>query len=88
MVEGGLLFSEAARRMGCSHQTIMKLVERNATIGSVSDKQRPGRVKVTSQRQDQNILLSHHLNCFRTVVKAAQATVGINNQRICAFTVR
>ena len=25
MVEGGLSFREVARRMGCSHQTIMKL---------------------------------------------------------------
>ena len=37
MVEGGLLFREVARRMGCSHHTIMKLVKRNATTESVSD---------------------------------------------------
>ena len=43
MAEGGLSFCEVARRMGCSHQTIIKLVERNATTGSVSDRQRPGR---------------------------------------------
>ena len=47
MVEGGLSFREVARRMGCSHQTIMKLVERNAATGSVSDRQRPGRQIVT-----------------------------------------
>ena len=75
-----------ARRMGCSHQTIMKLVERNATTGSASDRQRPGRK--TSQRQDRNIVLSHLRNSFRTGVKTAQETVGINNQRISASTVR
>ena len=48
MIEGGLSFHEVARGMCCSHQTIMKLVERNATTGSVSDRQRPGRQKVTS----------------------------------------
>ena len=37
MVEGGLSFREIARRTGCSHQTIMKLVERNKMTGSVSD---------------------------------------------------
>ena len=52
MVDGGLSFRKVARRMGCSHQTMMKLAERNATTGSVSDRQRPGRQKVTSQRQD------------------------------------
>ena len=59
MVEGGMSFREIGRRLGCSHQTIMKLVERNATTGSVNDIQRPGRQKVTSVRQDRNIVLSH-----------------------------
>ena len=45
MVEGGLSFREVARRMGCSHQTIMKLAERNATTDSVSDRQRQGAKK-------------------------------------------
>ena len=69
MVEGGLSFREEARRIGCSHQTIMKLVKRNATTGSVSDSQRIGRQKETSQRQDRNIVLSHLWNRFRTAVK-------------------
>ena len=64
MVEGRLSFREVAKRMGCSHQTIMKLIERNATTGSVSDRQRPGRLKVTSQCQDRNIVQSHLRNCF------------------------
>ena len=88
MVEGGLSFREVARRMGCSHQTIMNFVERNAATGSVSDRHRPGCLKVTSQRQDRNIVLSHLRNHFRTAVKTAQETVGIHNQRISASTVR
>ena len=88
MVEGGLSFHEVARRMGCSHQTIKKLVERNDTTGSVSDRQCPGRQKVKSQRQDRNIVLSHLPNRFRTAVKMGQETVGINNQSISASTVR
>ena len=77
MVDGGLSFSKVARRMGCSHQTMMKLAERNATTGSESDRQRPGRQKVTSQRQDQNIVLSHLRNRFRTAVKTAQETLEL-----------
>ena len=88
MVESGLSFREIARRMGCSHQTIMKLVERNAVAGFVSDRQRPGRQKVTSGRQGRNIVLAHLWDRFRTSVKTAQETVGVNNQRISASTVR
>ena len=65
----------------------MKLVERNATTGSVGERQRPGRQKVTSQRQDRNIVLSHLRNRFRTAVKRLKR-LGINNQGICASTVR
>ena len=88
MVEGGLSFREVAWRMGCFHQTIMKLIERNATTGSVSYSQCHGRQKFTSQRQDRNIVFSHLRNRFRTAVKMAQETVGINNRRIGASTVR
>ena len=88
MVEGGLSFREVASRMGCAYQTIMKLVERTATTDSVSDRQRPGCQKVTSQRKDRNKVLLHLRNGFRTAVKTAQETVGMNNQRISASTVR
>ena len=84
MVEGGLSFREVARRMGCSHQTIMKLVERNDTTDSVSDRQRP----VTPQRQDRNRVLSHLRNRFRTAVITVQETVGINYQHISPSTMR
>ena len=76
MVEGGLSFRKVARRIDCSHQTIMKLVERNANTGSVSDRQRPGRQKVMSRRQDQNIVLAILPGRFRTSVKTAQETIG------------
>ena len=88
MVEGGLSFREVAMRMGCSHQTIMKLVERNAASDSVGDRQRSGRQKVTSRRQDRNIVLANLRDRFRTSVKTARETVGVNNQRISASTVR
>ena len=74
--------------MGCSHHTIMKLVERNATTGSVSDRQHPRRQKVTSRQQDRNIVLAHLRDRFRTSVKTAQETIGVNKQRISASTVR
>ena len=81
MVEGGLSFHEVGRRMCCSHQTIMKLVERNANTGSVCDRQCPGRQRVTSHQQDQHVFLL--LLCDR---QTAQETLGIHNQ--CVSTVR
>ena len=78
MVEGGLPFREVGRRMGCSHQTIMKLVERNANTGQ----------RVTSCQQDQHVYLTHLRDRFKTSVQTAQETLGIHNQRVSASTVR
>ena len=46
MVEGGLSYRQVAERMGCSHTTIARLVERHNATGSVDDRQRPGRERV------------------------------------------
>ena len=67
----------------------------NAATGSVSVRRRPGCKKVTSRRQDRNIVLAHlrdivlaHLrDRFSTSVKTAQETFRVNNQRISASTV-
>ena len=69
MVEGGL---SVAERMGCSHTTIARLVERHNATESVDDRQRPGRERVTTRQQDRYIVLSHFRDRFRTSVETAQ----------------
>ena len=54
----------------------------------MSDRQRQGRQRVTSRQQDRHIFLSHLRDRLRTSVQTAQKTVGINNQRISASTVK
>ena len=88
MVAAGLSFREIARRMGCSHQTIMKLARRHEDTGSVCDRPRPGRERVTSVRTDRQIVLTHLRYRFRAATQTARETPGIRNDRISASTVR
>ena len=67
MVEGGLSYRQVAERMGCSHTTIARLVERHNATGSVDDRQCPGRERVTTRQQDRYIVLSHLRYRFRHV---------------------
>ena len=59
MVTDGMSYRDEARRMNCAHSTIVRLVERHAVTGSVKDRVRPGRQRVTSVREDRQIVLSH-----------------------------
>ena len=52
MIEDGLSVREVARRMRCSASTISRLVQRNQETGSVRDRPRPGRQRVTTPAQD------------------------------------
>ena len=65
MVECGLSYRQVAERMGCSHTTIARLVQRHNATGSVDDRQRPGRERVTTRQQDRYIVLSHLRDRFR-----------------------
>ena len=88
MGEGGLSYRQVAERMGCSHTTVARLVERHNATGSVDDRQRPGHERVTTRQQDRYIVLSHLRDRFRTSVETAQETVGTHKLRVSAFTVR
>ena len=88
MVEGGLSYRQVAERMGCSHTTIARLVERHNATGSVDDRQRPGRERDTTRQQNRYIVLSHLRDRFRTSVETAQETVGTHNLRVSALNVR
>ena len=55
MFESGLSYHQIAERMGCLHSTIARLVERHNATGSVDDRQRPGRERVTTRQQDRTL---------------------------------
>ena len=87
MITGGMSYREVARRMNCSHQTISRLVERHTVTGSVDDRPRLGRQRVTSARDDRQIVLSHLRDRFKTASQAARELNTFNNQRVSRQTV-
>lgn len=88
MLEGGLSQRVVARRLRCHHSTIARLVQRHHATGSVDDRPRPGRQRVTTARQDRQIRMIHLRDRFRTASRTAQETPGRNNPRISSSTVR
>jgi hypothetical protein len=66
MLHAGSLVLNVAHHFGRSRQTIHNLANRYANTGSVNDRQRPGRERATSRRDDRTITLAHlrdHRNC-------------------------
>ena len=88
MVQGGISRREIARRMNCSTSTITRLVNRHRQTGSLNDRPRPGRQRVTTAQQDRYVRLQHLRDRFRTAVQTAREKIGVHGQRIGANTVR
>jgi len=77
-----------ARHFGCSQATISNLAKRFEATGSVSDRPRPGRSRVTTPNQDRMIVLQHLRDRFQPATVTAAVTPGLHNPRISADTVR
>jgi transposase len=77
-----------AGRFNVSQSTISRLRRRLLTTGSVKDRPRSGRPRVTTPRQDREIRLLHLRNRFRTAVETAVHVRGRHNARISEKTVR
>ena len=82
MLNVGARANDVARQFGCSRQTIHNLVTRYAATGSVRDRQRPGRERATSRRDDRAITLAHLRNRFMP------ATVTARRLWVTAQTIR
>ena len=88
MLEAGMTQRQVAHRMGCCQSTIFKLADRYGETGTVKDRPRSGRPRVTTTNQDRNIVLQHLQESFRPATATAAATPGQHNPRISAPTVR
>lgn len=88
MLEAGRRHSDVATHFGVSRVTISRLASRYRTTGSVNDRRRSGRPRVTTRAQDRYIVTSHLRNRFLSVPSTAAATPGRTNNRISANTVR
>ena len=87
LAQGGVSYSEIARRMQCSRTAIRRLIQREEETGTVNDRPRPGRQRVTTPAQDRHIRLQHLRNRFQTATQTARETIGVHNQPISSSTV-
>ena len=84
--EAGKPRRDVALRFGVHRNTISPLWRSFQTTGNGSDRPRSGRPRVTSQRQDQYIRVTHLRNRFQTASVTARTIPGL--RRIHPRTVR
>lgn len=74
--------------MGVHRNTICRLMAKWRQTGSVADRQKHPRGKVTTPRQDRYMVLAHLRTRTRTAVETARATIGSHGRPISPNTVR
>ena len=79
---------QVARAFGVHVSTIYRLTDRFLQNNDVVDRPRSGRPRVTSQRQDRNIVLTHMRDRFLPATTTARQTVGTHNRPVSDTTVR
>ena len=87
MIQANNNYSEVSCHFDYTKRTIRNLVERNAKTGSVGNRPRPGKERVTPPEQDRYINRIHLQNRFRLASRTAFETLGRNNPRISSSTV-
>lgn len=80
--------ARVARVFNVHEHTIRRLRNRHVQTGSVADRQRSGRPRGTSRRQDRQIVLTHLRDRFTVPANTARNTIGLGGCRISADTVR
>lgn len=86
-LQSGRRAGDVALDFGCHISTIYRLIERERDTGTSDDRRRSGRPRVTSERQDRYIRLTHLRQRNRPATVTARETPGRNNPRISAQTV-
>jgi transposase len=88
MLEAGMDQKRAARIMRCQPKTIARLVSRYQETGSVEDRPRSGRPRVTTRNQDRFIQLTHLRDRFRSASQTAAVTIGLHQRPVSDRTIR
>ena len=79
---------QVARAFGVHVSTIYRLTDRFLQNNNVVDRPRSGRPRVTSQRQDRNIVRTRMRDRFLPATTTARKTVGTHNRPVSDTTVR
>lgn len=82
MLNAGQTVTAVSRAFGCTRRTILRLADRFRQTGSVRDRPRSGRPRVTTAREDRYMTLTHLRQ------RHLPATVTARRYRITAQTVR
>jgi len=85
-LQAGATQAAVARDFNVSRMTISRLWRRLAVTGSVADRPRAGRARVTTPAQDRYIRLQHLRNRFQTATATASNVPGV--RRISDQTIR
>jgi len=88
MLQSGMLPLDIAAHFGCSVVTIRNLRRRHGASGSVADRPRSGRPRVTSRTQDRHILLDHLRDRWLPASTTAASVIGSHGRPISQQTVR
>ena len=88
MLMDGHSQTAVARQFGVAQCTINRLYTRFRATGSVSDRPRSGRPRITTARQDRAIRLLHLRDRFKTAAETASHTLGTHGRPISAQTAR
>ena len=88
VLEGGMGVREVARRLGVAHSTISRLQTRYQQTGSVKDRPRRGRDRITSAQEDRYIVLTSRRNRFLSAPKLARQLYNAQSLRVSKQTVR
>lgn len=76
MSQVGASNSHIARTLGCTRQTIIRLLRRVNQTGQTSDRPRSGRPRVTTPAEDRYIRTLHLRNRFLTMASTASTALG------------
>ena len=88
MLLTGASQANTARLMRCNRSTIVDLWRRYQQHGTVADRPRVGRPRVTTPQQDLYIRVTHARNRRQTAVATARTTIGHHNRPVNEHTVR
>ena len=87
MIEAGRSCRDVARVFGVHHSTLSRNRIRYRETGRFVDRPRSGRPRVTIERQDRYIRLSHLRRRFHPASKTAAVTIGTHGRPISPDTV-
>lgn len=88
MLQSGSTQMHVARAFDVHRTQISRLWTRYRETGSIKDRPRSGRPKVTTLRQDRHIRLQHLRNRFLQATETARTTVGTHGRPVNEHTIR